>query len=216
MINLGVQPSADFVEFKIESPPVSQQASSESKKALRHAIRRVLGTAQYLLTGDIRVEVKWSISEQVRYETDRAPDVDNILKPLLDSLVGPNGIIIDDNQVQHVSCSWTDWKREGEELTVALHFISDEWLPKKGLIFVQFDRGICLPIPASASEDQCLDLLEAYKSLLLSRADADSQGLPYTWAKVIMPKQRVFHRTRLGQFLVESEEKFRARFTNEP
>ena len=53
--------------------------------------------------------IEWTVHEQDRYESDAAPDVDNILKPLLDGLCGPEGVLIDDCQVQAVDCRWIDW-----------------------------------------------------------------------------------------------------------
>ena len=212
MKDIGAQTKNDRIELSFSLGPVSQQARAETKATFQNEIRKVLGTSQFLLSGDVQIEVEWLISEQVRYESDRAPDVDNILKPLLDSLGGPGGIMIDDNQVQNVSCSWLDWDKEGEALRVTLRFRPDEWIPKKGLVFVQFDRGLCLPIPAWGKGGRALDWLEAYKSLLAARGDAERQGLPYYWAKMIMPQQRVFHRTRLGAFTVLSEAEFRSRF----
>lgn len=215
MTDLGEQPRGDRIEIEFVLSPVSQQARAETKDTFRQEVRRILDTAQFLLTGDVQIEVEWLISEQVRYESDRAPDVDNILKPLLDSLAGPKGVLIDDNQVQHVSCSWIDWNKEDEALRVSLRFRPDEWLPKKGLTFVQFDRGLCLPIPAFKYREQSLGWLEMYRGLLLARIEADKQGFPYSFARTIMPQQRVFHRTRLSNFRVETEEDYRARFPEE-
>jgi hypothetical protein len=38
-----------------------------------------------LLSGDVQVGIEWTLHEEARYEQDAAPDVDNILKPLLDA-----------------------------------------------------------------------------------------------------------------------------------
>jgi Holliday junction resolvase RusA-like endonuclease len=210
--NLGSLPQGDRISLEFGLAPVSQQARAPAREAFRQELRKTLSTSRFLLSGDVQIEVEWLISEQVRYESDRAPDVDNILKPLLDSLAGPDGVLIDDNQVQHVSCSWLDSNTGDESLLVSLQFRPDEWLPKNGLTFVQFDRGLCLPIPHWNSREEALGWLEAYKGLLQARAQADGQGLPYAWSRIIMPKQRVFHRTRLTAFSVLSESDFRARF----
>jgi Holliday junction resolvase RusA-like endonuclease len=215
MTDLGARPNGDHIVLEFRLAPISQQARSETKEAFRQEVRRILRTSQYLLSGDVQIEVEWLVSEQVRYESDRAPDVDNILKPLLDSLAGPDGILIDDNQVQHVSCAWIDWNESGEALRVSVRFSPDEWILKHGLVFVQFHRALCLPIPNFETRDQRLGWVEAYKGVLLARTEADRQGLPYNWSRVLMPRQRVFHRTRIAAFPVVSEEDFRAQFPEE-
>jgi Holliday junction resolvase RusA-like endonuclease len=146
MTPLESVPPPGLLEFTLPLAPVSQQAKSEAKSEFKCAVQAFTKTAQYLLAGDVQLSVEWLVSEQARYETDRSPDVDNILKPLIDSLVGPDGLVIDDNQIQSVSCSWIDWHREEEQIRVELRFLPDEWLQKQGLVFVQFENGLCMPI----------------------------------------------------------------------
>lgn len=210
MSPLGATPPPGLLELTLALAPVSQQANAEAKLALREAVRAVTRTAGYLLAGDVKLSVEWLVSEQARYETDRSPDIDNILKPLVDSFVGPEGLLIDDNQLQQVSCSWIDWKNENEQLRIELTFFPDEWISKRGLVFVQFENGLCLPIPEAEAPHERLGWLNAYSNVLAARKDADAAGIPYTWARVLMPKQRVFHRTRIHGFTVFSEHEFRA------
>jgi Holliday junction resolvase RusA-like endonuclease len=108
--------SPDEVSISVPLPPVSQQARSESKASFQAEIENAISSYEFLLSGDVSVTVEWSISQQTRYETDRSPDVDNILKPLIDALAGPAGLMIDDNQVQHVSCHWIDSYNDDEKL----------------------------------------------------------------------------------------------------
>lgn len=215
MTPLESVPPPGLLEFTLPLAPVSQQAKSEAKSAFKCAVQAFTKTAQYLLAGDVQLSVEWLVSEQARYETDRSPDVDNILKPLIDSLVGPDGLIIDDNQIQSVSCSWIDWHREEEQIRVELRFLPDEWLQKQGLVFVQFENGLCMPIQTGESPMGKLGLLEAYSNVLAARRDADKSGLPYKWGRILMPKQRVFHRTRIHGFHVYQETELRANLHRE-
>lgn len=210
MSSLGTTPPPGSLELTLALAPVSQQADAEAKLALREAVHTITRTAGFLLTGDVKLSVEWLVSEQARYETDRSPDIDNILKPLIDSFAGPEGLLIDDNQLQHVSCSWIDWNNENEQLRIELMFSPDEWISKKGLIFIQFENGLCLPIPGSDAPHERIGWLNAYTNLLAARKNADATGIPYAWARVLMPRQRVFHRTRIHGFTVLSEPEFRA------
>src|SRR5207244_5710585 len=50
-----------------------------------------------LLTGEVAVEVEWVLHERYRWESGlmlTTPDVDNIVKPLLDALCGPDALLI--------------------------------------------------------------------------------------------------------------------------
>lgn len=210
MSPLGATPPPGSLELALALAPVSQQAKPEAKLALKEAVRAITRTAGFLLAGDVKLSVEWLVSEQARYETDRSPDIDNILKPLVDSFVGPEGLLIDDNQLQQVSCSWLDWNSESEQLRIELTFFPDEWISKQGLVFVQFENGLCLPIPGADTPRERIGWLNAYSNVLAARKHADVAGIPYTWARVLMPKQRVFHRTRIHGFTVVSEHEFRA------
>ena len=81
-------------EFTIKGPPLSQQASSRSKRRWKAAVAaaaRLVVPAAAVPTAD---EVAISIAYY--YEGD-TPDVDNIVKPIQDALIGI--VYVDDNQV---------------------------------------------------------------------------------------------------------------------
>lgn len=203
------QPSP-FGELTIalDLAPVSQQARAESKLAFQAKLQEITSRYAFLLGGDISVSVEWSVAEQDRYETDGAPDVDNILKPLLDALVGPNGLLIDDNQVQHVSCHWIDSYSREERVSITVRHSPDEWLKKEGLFFVQLDDGLCIPLSRMVQHDFQKKIVDRYKNALAFRNKAIADGIDYYQAQYAMPVQRVFHRTRLGAFEVIKVEEF--------
>lgn len=191
-------------------PPVSQQARAESKALFQAEVRKVTSTLGFVLSGDISVLVEWSISQQTRYETDRSPDVDNILKPLVDALVGPSGVMIDDNQVQNVSCHWIDAYSGEESLSTSLRYSPDEWIRKNGLFFVQLANGLCLPLSRETPANFQSTLVEVYVSALRLRDEMIRAGLGYYDANMHMPVQRMFQRTCLSSFTVVPEAEFRA------
>lgn len=192
----------------VDLPPVSQQSRAENKSAFQARLRELTSRYGFLLGGDVSVSVEWSVAERDRYETDRAPDVDNILKPLLDALVGPNGLLIDDNQVQHVSCHWVDSYSGEERVSITVRHSPDEWLKKEGLFFVQLDGGLCIPLSRKTPSEFQSKLVDLYKNALALRNKAMADGIDYYQAQYFMPVQRVFHRTRLGAFEVIKEEEF--------
>jgi len=208
---LGIQPpESDELSICVELPPVSLQSSASAKNNFIQAVRAECSKYTFLISVDVQVEVTWYVHEQQRYETDRSPDVDNILKPLLDGLSGPEGLLIDDNQVQSIYCSWIDWTNRDEAVEVRIKFFHDEgWVPRGHFRFIQFDKGLCYPIATYFPNE----LQEAYVSIFEKgfhiRFDAEKRGLNYEDARGLMPLARIFHRTRIGRFPVITLEAFR-------
>jgi Holliday junction resolvase RusA-like endonuclease len=203
-------PENGYLQFSCPFAPVSLQAASSRKEALKANVRAQLPATEFLLSGDVSLEIQWALHESVRYETDTAPDVDNILKPLLDSICGPQGILIDDNQVQHVSCSWMDWTTLQQRLDITLRFASDLFVSKEHLVFVDFGNSLCFPVNKSAPREGLELFLKVIETQLQTRQRLRSFGWNYEAAQGVMPIQRFFHRTRLAQFTVISLGTFRA------
>lgn len=214
MVSLGRTPPPGLLEIAFALAPVSQQASGAAKQAFRTAVQLLTRSAGFLFSGDVQLTVEWLVSEQRRYETDRTPDVDNILKPLIDALVGPDGLLIDDNQIQSVVCSWVDWNHDDERISVEIRYLEDEWLPKDAVLFVQFEGGLCLPIPRTAPKTFQTQLLDLYVRALDIRTKAKALGIDDSVARTVMPAQRIFHRTRLHSFPVLTADEFRAQLSD--
>lgn len=213
---LGIRPpESNSLTIHIDLPPVSLQSAGDSKRAFIQEVRQRCSCYSFLLAGDVRIDVTWHIHEQERYETDRAPDVDNILKPLLDGLCGPEGILIDDNQVQSICCSWIDWTSRDEALTIEVEFLSEDWVPKGHFQFVQFDRGLCYPVATYFPRELQKVFVSAFERGLVARTDLEKLGASYEESRLVMPIARVFHRTRIGRFPVVTLEEFKSG-ANEP
>ncbi len=199
------------VVFKLNVGPVSQQARREAKQAFKNQLQALTAKEEFIFTGDERVGIEWAIHQHVRYETDRAADVDNILKPLVDALAGPQGIMLDDNQVQAISCHWVDcFHIDVEHLRITVDDPMGLVLPKERLHVVQLEGGLCVPISGTWPPGVATRFLDVYASALKLRNEALHLGIEYDQASLAMPLQRVFHRTRLGQFAVVAESEFRA------
>jgi Holliday junction resolvase RusA-like endonuclease len=195
-------PDSRELEFIIPAAPVSQQSKRSEKDKFAALIRQQMGACAYLLSGDVSVDIEWLVHEQRRYESDAAPDVDNILKPLLDTLCGPDGVLIDDCQVQAVSCRWIDWTNWSEQVQIRVRFQSDDWLPKAGFFFVHLGQGLCFPLNRDLCPNALLLLVEHINGMLVARNTLMKLGLDYYAANGIMSVQRVFHRSRLRGFKV--------------
>lgn len=198
--------------FTVELPAVSLQASAAKKAVLTAVVRAALAKYQFMLTGDVWFDVQWLVHEQSRYESDASPDIDNILKPLIDAVCGPDGILIDDCQVQAVGAHWIDWMRFDEQITVKIkQHHQDDWLPKSGLSFIRMEGALCLPLPGGLTLKQTEILLKAFENQFKTRRDLVDLGAEYYTARMPLSVQRVYHRSRIKGFPVEELAAVRAR-----
>ena len=61
-------PKSGEIEFSLNSAPVSQQSSNRRKRQLTREVRKVFQSVEYILTGDIGLDIEWYLHEKVRYE----------------------------------------------------------------------------------------------------------------------------------------------------
>ncbi|MBC2732728.1 MAG: RusA family crossover junction endodeoxyribonuclease [Desulfobacteraceae bacterium] len=197
------------IKFEIDKAPVSLQAKRNKKDDLKEFISKLLEGADYLLTGDVKIEIEWHVHEKKRYETDTSADIDNIIKPLLDSLCGPCGILIDDNQVQCVTCSWLDaYDYAPEKIYIIVNYMDDEFISKEGIIFINIDNSLCLPFNEKNPPKIQKIILNQWLNMFSTKNELISLGLGYYDAQGVMPIQRVFHKSRLNSFnIVDINEK---------
>lgn len=202
--HLGKEPPEyGEIVFDVARSPVSLQSKSEKKRIFKEFVSSIVANAEFLLSGDVKIIVEWRVTEQHRYEHSSAYDVDNIIKPLLDSISGPEGVLVDDNQVQSIECYWTDIYHESDErLIVTIKYVPDEWLPKAGLEFLLFEGNLCLPIWGNMRLEHQKIFIDCYKRGIDFKKSALESGIDYYQAKLAMPIQRVFHKGRLQGFKV--------------
>ena len=204
--HIKTPPEFGSLQFEVEVAPVSLQASSERRQAVRESVSAAVRQVQYLLSGDVRLEIEWLIHERDRYESDSAPDVDNIIKPMLDGICGPNGLLIDDCQVQAVDCRWIDWTGN-QKVRFLFHFMSDEWVPKASLVFVHIGGNLYMPLNRSAPPKTQLLIIDHWDKMVALRDQIEELTGDYFMARTVMPIQRPFHKSRLREFtLLESQE----------
>jgi len=204
---LNKPPEFGVLEFSVVTEPVSLQAKKKKKQKLKNVIHQVIKGVKYYLSGEVQIEIEWLVHERERYETDSSPDIDNIVKPMLDALSGQHGILIDDCQVQAVSCNWIDWTQSDQQINFRIKYLSDEWILKDSLFFVDFGNNLCFPVHSNWTKGAIVTILDAVEDMLLARQEIEQKSEDYYAAKQIMPIQRLFHRTRLeGQYIVKKDE----------
>lgn len=199
-------PETGELDFRIDLAPVSVQASRAQKDVVTAEIRTQTRPVEFLISGDVSVDVEWFIQEGERYETDRAPDVDNILKPIIDAFCGPEGVLIDDCQVQSVAVHWLDSvdaesDKQAFQVRIKAHD-PDAWRRKADLTFVHLGKALCFPISGGMRPDALRMVLDTLSRALDLRATLLKEGIPRSEARSAMPIQRLFHKSRLRDFKV--------------
>lgn len=202
--NLSEPPQSGELEFTVDMQPVSLQARRSKKTILITGIRELIKDTEYYLSGDVKIEIEWLVHEEERYGSHTSPDVDNIIKVVIDALSGPDGLLINDCQVQSISCYWVDLPIHAHRLNLRIRFSPDEWLRKVGLIFVEFTNKLCFPINDKMPRETRGEMLEIVGKMLQSREELENRGVNYYDAKGVMPIQRFFHKLRLtGMHVVD-------------
>ncbi len=136
------QEKIEYGEFVIhlQECPASLQSSSKIKEEYQNKIRGLIRSCNNIFVREIGVNIEWITSPKLKYETDKAYDIDNIIKPTLDAMTGKRGVFIDDCQVQNVTCYWIDKNSEDspDELYIrifALEKNNDYVFQKDNIVF---------------------------------------------------------------------------------
>jgi Holliday junction resolvase RusA-like endonuclease len=204
-----VPPITGELHLSIDVQPASLQSRIESRMTFQEKIRDETQKYRYLFSGDIGVDITLQVHQADRYESDASPDLDNFLKPLLDSLAGPDGILIDDSQIRTLSINWMSWNREDTRLELFFRFIETEYVLKQGLAFVRIEGPLCMPIDTSLPVRAQRILFFAMRYQFRTRRHLMRLLDDYYASSSVLPVQRRFHRTRINGFEVKSVEEYR-------
>lgn len=203
-----------ILTIEVPVAPVSFQAVAPRKAAVTAPLRTIVEPCSYLLSGDVKIAIQWWISARDRYESDDSADVDNIVKPILDALCGPEGILIDDCQVQELVCYWSGGYENPlqQRVRIEVKHNPEEWLSKRDLVFLQVDRALYLPMHDGWPPPVVMSMAEAYIRMFEGARHMLDGGASPQSANQMRPGQRVFHRSKLGAFRRTTIEELRARF----
>jgi hypothetical protein len=141
--------SAGKVEIRSAISPISLQGGRPRLADLKAMLGQAIGEgSDFLMTHDVEVTLTRFDSEHSRYQTHTAADLDNVIKPLLDAATEPDGVMIDDKQVQSIRASWMTpglWG-EGFDLTIA-SLNPEDTIQREGTAFVEFAPDTCHVLP---------------------------------------------------------------------
>ncbi len=195
-------PDRGEVTIVLPFAPVRFKAARARKDILTKAVRRITSKIPDVLSGEVTVDIEWLIHERERCESHASPDLDNILKPLLDALHGPRGILIDDSQIQALGIHWIDSPREEQTITIRIRHLPDELIPKAGLLFARVHANLCVPLNMNLPPRGLLVLIDNWEAAFRARGELLRSGMNYYGANRVMPIQRPFHSSRLRSFKI--------------
>ena len=197
-------PPPGLLAFEINLRPVSLQSSSKLKREVKRQVGEIVEAADYLLSGEVEVGITWILHERERYYGVHSPDIDNILKPLIDAISGPRALLVNDCQVQSVRCHWIDWSSDDHKVQFELRFSPDDWIPKSHLVWVEVKNKLCMPLNTDIPVVGQHLLLESWSKMFSAREEIVSLTNSYSAGKYMMPVQMPFHRARLRGYNIVS------------
>jgi Holliday junction resolvase RusA-like endonuclease len=196
------------LEFSVEGSPSSVQAAKAVRDAYVASIRQHFSNLKFLLTGEIMLELTWYISAQDRYETDAKADIDNCIKPIVDALAGPQGIMIDDCQIRGLYVCWRHSETGTEHLDFQLEFGPDDFTARDELAFVRLGNALCTPVNRDWPAEARAVWAEMLKKMEASKAGLARLGTSYLPLAGLLGTPRPFHATRLRHFPIISLDEF--------
>lgn len=196
---------------------VSIQSQKAARDELCSAIQEQLRSFEWICAGPVNLELIWYLHGVQRQETDKVGDIDNITKPIIDSLTGEMGLLIDDSQIGSLHTFWNSRNHltQKDALYIRLQFNNDECLRKDNLVFVQYAGAVCLPLNVDFKNiKDMLGALFLIRARLRHRRTAGRiRDLGQNFDRALVVSSWDVHRTRLGGFnnaSIYSLAKFRA------
>lgn len=207
--NAGQAPSPfGKMELVVPGAPVSVQSTKTVRETYLGQIRSLLAKFDYVLTGQLMLEVVWLVPAKSRYETDAKADIDNCLKPIIDAFTGPTGLFINDCQLKGLYICWRTIESGEERLIFTFEYDPDQYCERQGLAFLRLDKGLCSPVNTTWPKAARVAWVAAMKTGGFFKAQLEKLGMPYLALAGMQGGSQPFHITRAGGFPLLTEEEF--------
>jgi Holliday junction resolvase RusA-like endonuclease len=150
------------IQICIEYSPVSDQNKSSVKQEFKTEVHKVTEQCEYIITSTCWIAIDHYCRHIKRMKNPGAYDVDNIVKPILDSLVGLNGVLIDDVIADRVTVNWIDTLHD-DYLEIDIQHPDLLYIKKSELVFLKSKSGWCFPAMQSLLQnDSFTELVKRY------------------------------------------------------
>ncbi len=132
--------------INIDGSPASIQSRGHAKDAYKKRIKAEICECENIFSDEVSIIITWHTDYNNRFRTGKSLDVDNIIKPTIDALVGRDGLIFDDCQVQSVCCNWVDTHYGADDsIEIRVETLTsngDSVINKNGVCFFQLEKGV--------------------------------------------------------------------------
>lgn len=182
------------INFEINIQPVSLQNNTKKKKAFKDKIQKITKTSEFIITNTVWVHVDYYCSHIRRFKNPGIYDMDNIIKPILDSLCGLNGIILDDVLADRITINWIDSKIERIEITAEYPNLS--FLKKQDLVILRSHSNWCYPISKTLFE---ISEISKLLSLYFNKWESINSENDYYDCIGTLPIQNFIHYSKLRE-----------------
>lgn len=201
------RPDHGGLDVEFDFDPLHYGVGGEKRREFKQRVQDVLRDAAFLLTGEVAVTWRLFVDQQKRLETAEGADVDNFAKLLNDSIKGPNGLLIDDSQIQHLAVSWLP-AYGSASFDLRIQCQVDMWLTKQIALFEMSD-GLWYPVSlfVRSLDDAFAEMLHHvdYSIRLWRRIRHKlhqagiGRGTAYHETLYFAPIVQGFHRTRVAE-----------------
>jgi Holliday junction resolvase RusA-like endonuclease len=147
-----------IINLNIE--PVSFQNKPNDKNIFKNKVHLLTKGSPYIITNTCFIEIDYYCQYYKRYKNHGAYDIDNIIKPILDSLSGNNGIIIDDCLFDRVDINWID-KNGDDEIKIRIYSPIIFYAKKEKLIIYK-NNNWCFPFSGNNNISEVIGSLKKY------------------------------------------------------
>ena len=131
------------IRFSIYGQPPSLQNKQEKKKDYREMVQSCTRKCPFIITSTCWVHINYYCKEIRRLKNPNVYDMDNIVKPILDALVGKEGLVVDDVLFDRVGVNWID-KNGLDEVEITIEYPNLLYHTKETLCFYMNGKW-CFP-----------------------------------------------------------------------
>lgn len=195
------------LELMISGAPASVQSSKQVREAYLKGIKSQIENFKFLLTGELILNITWLLPAKSRFETDAKADIDNCIKPIIDSFTGNDGLFVDDCQLKGLYICWRHIESNDERLHFEFEFHPDEYCEKDGVAFLRLENNLCTHVNTKWPQSLRIDWVERMRANQVTKATLQELDYPYL-ALAGMLGGRPFHVSRVRSFPLLSSAEF--------
>lgn len=183
------------ISFELEYDQLISVQSKKSKKELfKQKIKNELKKFDWIIIGEVNLQIVFYISEYEKTYTDKIADLDNLINPIIEPLQGKDGLIIDECQIKKINIYWIS-KNESTEYNIIhpivfyIYFDIQNVLKKDNEnIFLEFEKGLVTSFSNVLNQKDIKDLI-LFK-----------QKNPYNYYTKKFMSNKTFHLSKIKDF----------------